>query len=240
MKDIVIEEQVISGATHRRTQLTKVYGFNSSKNGREDLYDLITDRVNYHKDKIIEPRIHEQLCQLIWTKKGRIDHPDNGHDDMVIALALALWVLYRGGDTAREMGVVLHPIKTDAEIDEEVLSIGNDAEIISDKIEVLDRPEAQVDQQMQILDSAPGKMSYEEWRNKELEREREAVEKILMTKDGRDAYAKAYHIDENDINSEVMFKIPDSVFMQDVYDTPNPTNGARNLYERFMKVMSVR
>ena len=45
---------------------------------------------------------------------------------------------------------------------------------------------------------------------------------------------------ESDINSEVMFKIPDSVFTQDVYDTPNPTNGAGNLYERFMKVMSVR
>ena len=55
---------------HRRTQQVKVYGLDSSKNMRNELMDLVSDRVQFHKDKVIEPRIHEQLCALKYDPKS--------------------------------------------------------------------------------------------------------------------------------------------------------------------------
>ena len=241
IKDRVVEEQVINGITHRRQQKVKVYGFDSSKSGRAELFELVNDRVEYHKDKVIDPRIHEELCALKMDVKGRIDHPVGGHDDLVIAWALALWVLYRGGDIANEFGITRHMIKTDAEIDEEIYEVNTDAEIISDKLEIVDN-EAEVDEQLKILSSAPGNKSFEEWRQEEFAREQQAMEKILATKAGREAYMRAYNVDEEDIDADTMTRIPDSVFT-DFYNDDNQAEqsmGRGNLYDAFMRVMSAR
>ena len=244
MKERVIEEYVMAGATHRRQQLVKVYGTDSSKNVRDELYDLVTDRVNFHKDKVIDARIHEELSQLIFTKKGRIDHQETTHDDLVIAWALALFVIYRGGDIANQFGITRHSIKTDAELDEEVFDFNKDAELIFEKIDVTDKPEdlSQVDQQMEILNNAPGKYSYEEWRKMEMEKEAQALQKIIRTKEGKQAYARKYNIDVDSINNDVMFRMPDDVFTSGYYDEDENIDsvGAGNLYNRFSKFVGVR
>lgn len=241
IKDRVIEEQVINGVTHRRQQKVKVYGFDSSKSGRAELFELVNDRVEYHKDKVVDPRIHEELCALRMDVKGRIDHPVGGHDDLVIAWALALYVLYRGGDIANEFGITRHMIKTDAELDEEIYDVNTDAEVIADKIEVVDN-EAEVDQQLKILDSAPGKMDYEEWRKSEFAAEEEAVKKILSTKQGKEAYIRHYHLDPESVEDDTMVTLPSSLFT-DFYSDGNEMEqgvGKGNLYQSFMKVMSYR
>lgn len=243
IKDRVVEEQVVNGVTHRRQQKVKVYGFDSSKSGRAELFELVNDRVEYHKDKVIDPRIHEELCALKMDVKGRIDHPVGGHDDLVIAWALALFVLYRGGDIANDFGITRHMIKTDAEVDEELYEVNNtDTELISDKLEIIENPE--VGEQLKVLDSTPGKMSYEEWRQAEFAREQEAARKILATRDGRDAYIRAYHIDPESIDEQTVVQLPDSIFTTDFYDDMNQmqqnSTGRGNLYSAFMKVMSVR
>lgn len=243
IKDRVIEEQVINGVTHRRQQKVKVYGFDSSKSGRAELFELVSDRVEYHKDKVIDARIHEELCALKMDIKGRIDHPVGGHDDLVIAWALALYVLYRGGDIANEFGITRHMIKTDAELDEEIYEVSKgDMEVISDKLEVINSPEAQVEEQLEVLNNTPGRMSMEDWRKAEFAREQEAARKILATKDGKAAYIKAYNLDSESIGDETMVKLPDSIFT-DFYMDGNQMEqgvGRGNLYSAFMKVMSVR
>ena len=241
IKDRVIEEQVINGVTHRRQQKVKVYGFDSSKNARAELFDLVNDRVAYHKDKVIDARIHEQMCALKMDVKGRIDHPVGGHDDLVIAWALALFVLYRGGDIANDFGITRHMIKTDADVDEELYDVkAGDAEIITDKLEIIENPE--INEQIKVLESAPGKMSFEEWRQAEFAAEQEALRHVLSTKAGREAYVRTYNIDPETINDEPMVQIPNSVFT-DFYSDSNQMEqgvGRGNLYQSFMKVMGVR
>lgn len=243
IKDRVVEEQVINGVTHRRQQKVKVYGFDSSKSGRAELFELVNDRVEYHKDKVIEPRIHEELCALKMDVKGRIDHPVGGHDDLVIAWALALFVLYRGGDIANEFGITRHMIKTDAELDEEIYEVNRDAEVISD-ITTPVNPE--IEEQLEILKKTPGNMSYEDWMRSEAEAEEKAVAKILSTKDGRAAYVRKFHIDAEGFEDEnpTITRLPSSVYTTDYYSESNQleqqSTGRGNLYQSFMKVMSVR
>ena len=243
IKDRVIEEQVINGITHRRQQKVKVYGFDSSKSGRAELFELVNDRVEYHKDKVIDARIHEELCALRMDIKGRIDHPVGGHDDLVIAWALALYVLYRGGDIANDFGITRHMIKTDIELDEEIYEVSKgDMEVISDKLDIVDSPEAQVDEQLKVLASTPGQMSMEEWRRAEFAREQEAMRKILATKDGKRAYINSFNIDPESLGETVNVTIPNEVF-NDFYMENNQMEqgvGRGNLYSAFMKVMGVR
>lgn len=241
IKDRVVEEQVINGITHRRQQKVKVYGFDSSKNARAELYDLVNDRVSYHKDKVIDPRIHEELCALRMDVKGRIDHPVGGHDDLVIAWALALFVLYRGGDIANEFGITRHQYKTDADLDEEIYDIQRDAEVISDKLEIVEN-DAQTEDQISYLKSGAGSTSFDEWAKAEFAKEQEAMRKILSTKDGREAYMRTYHLDNGDFGEETVVPIPQSVFT-DFYNENNQLEqgiGKGNLFAQFMKVANAR
>ena len=242
IKDRVVEEQVINGVTHRRQQKVKVYGFDSSKNARAELYDLVSDRVSYHKDKVIDPRIHEELCALKMDVKGRIDHPVGGHDDLVIAWALALYVLYRGGDIANEFGITRHQFKTDADLDEEIYDVQNDAEVISDKLEIVEN-DAETEDQIQYLKSGPGNTTFDDWAKSEFAREQSAMQKILATKAGREAYIRDNHLDATEFGDNTITQLPDDVFTN-FYDDGNQmeqqSTGRGNLFSQFMKVMNAR
>lgn len=232
IKDRVIEEQIISGATHRRTQQVKVYGLDSSRNVRNELMDLVTDRVQFHKDKVIEPRIHEQLCALRYDpKRDRIDHPENGHDDMVIAWALALFVLYRGGDIANEFGITRRAFKTDAEIDEEIYDVKQDAEVISTKLDIISNEE--IKEQLDVLKPAT---QYKDWVEAEMRSDQECLMRIMSTKQGKQAYIEKYHLDPDDFPDQGMVKLPDSVFTDFYNDDKNMGIGKGNLYSMFMGV----
>ena len=89
IKDKVIEERIVGSAIHKRTQKTKVYGSDSTKAERESLMEILRERVEYHKDKIISPIIYEELCGLEVKKNGKIEHSSNTHDDQVFSW---LWV----------------------------------------------------------------------------------------------------------------------------------------------------
>ena len=146
-------------------------------------------------------------------------------------------------DIANDFGITRHMIKTDTEQDEELYEVNKDAEIICDKIETIDNG-SEVEDQMKYLDTAPGKKLYSEWVNDEYQKDQKALEKVLSTKIGREAYIQANHIDPTDFaEAHSVYTVPDSVFT-DFYSDENAMErqdaGAGNLYERFMKVMSVR
>ena len=144
-------------------------------------------------------------------------------------------------DIANEFGITRQMIKTDAEIDEEIYDVKRDAEVISDKIDIIQNDE--VSEQVKYLEDAPGKMSYSEWTKAEFAREQEAVKKILSTKQGREAIVRTSNLDPEDIGDDTMVTLPNSVFT-DFYSESNELEqqsiGRGNLYSAFMKVMSVR
>ena len=89
IKDKVIEERMMGPQIVKKTQKMKVYGSDSTKNERETLMEILRDRVDYHKDKIISKTIYDELCGLEVKKNGRIEHSQNTHDDQVFSW---LWV----------------------------------------------------------------------------------------------------------------------------------------------------
>ena len=72
----------------------KKFGYATSASGRasrENLYgSVLTQSVKYTGSQVHDPTLVQQILSLV-TRKGRIDHPEGEHDDMVIAWLLSYW-----------------------------------------------------------------------------------------------------------------------------------------------------
>ena len=95
-----------------------MYGLNSNKGVRKDLIDILMDRVEMHKDKIISPIIYNELLGMEIKKNGKIEHSETTHDDQVFSMLMALHVWYNGTNLAERYGIKKTTIKTDEDVDE--------------------------------------------------------------------------------------------------------------------------
>lgn len=89
---------------HRRdptlyTRFKKLFGFATSGSGitsRTALYSqTLAMATTRGPDRVYDKQTIDQIAGLI-TKKGRIDHPDGEHDDMVIGWLLCFWLITKG------------------------------------------------------------------------------------------------------------------------------------------------
>ncbi len=65
----------------------------SGRHSREGLYQQTLQRAAaLGCDKVYDPQLVNEICGLS-SKNGRVDHGKNGHDDMVIAWLLVVWML---------------------------------------------------------------------------------------------------------------------------------------------------
>jgi hypothetical protein len=75
----------------------KLFGFATSATGRacrDELYSVNLQNAVRRCSKVIRDRkLSEQITGLITNKRGRIDHEEGGHDDMVVAWLLAHWFM---------------------------------------------------------------------------------------------------------------------------------------------------
>ena len=209
IKDKIIEERIIGSAIHKRTQKTKVYGSDSTKAEREQLMEILRDRVEYHKDKIISPIIYEELCGLEVKKNGKIEHSSNTHDDQIFSWLWALYIYYCGGDLMANWGITKRVLKTDADLEEAVVDIKEDtANIIGN---IVEEEYEEVPEQLQALTAAPGKLSYDEWVHNETMKDQECMDRLMQNKDIRKAYEDRYHISMANQSSDIV-TLPNSVF----------------------------
>lgn len=209
IKDKIVEERVVGAQVHRKTQKTKIYGSDSTHNEREKLMEILRNRVDYHKDKIISKTIYDELVGLEVKKNGRIEHSDNTHDDQVFSWLWALYVWYEGGDLMNQWGIKKRQLRTDSDLEEAVFNIEEPTKLITEEIEIIDNEEVQ--QQLDELSKFPGQKTFTQWAKEQQAIDDEAMNKILATKVGREAYARQFHtsFDESD---EKFTTIPDDVF----------------------------
>ena len=214
IKDKVIEERIGGGQSMVRKQKTKVFGSDSTHEEREKLMDILRNRVDFHKDKIVSKTIYDELCGLEVKKNGRIEHSSNTHDDQIFSWLWALYIIYEGGELMRTWGIERHEIKTDAELDEAVYDFDKPGTTIDLDFGVtsLDTQEM-IDQQMQQLNQGPGKMLYQEWVKKEVENDKKALEKLLRDPEARKAYAQQMHLNPSELEPTGLTTIPDEVFL---------------------------
>lgn len=201
----------MTGATvHRRTQKTKVYGSDSTKAEREQLMEILRDRVEYHKDKIISPTIYEELCGLEVKKSGKIEHSTNTHDDQIFSWLWALYIYYNGGDLMNNWGITKRVLRTDADLEEAVVDIHEDSEDMVQDLDIIDNQE--INEQLQMMKDAPGQKLYEEWMQEQARQDEESMNRLLASKVVQKSLAERYHVIVPQAQQTVQ-TIPTEVFL---------------------------
>ena len=213
IKDRVIEERVGGSQMYKRTQKTKVYGSDSTHGEREKLMEILRNRVDFHKDKIISKTIYDELCGMEVKKNGRIEHSNTTHDDQTFSWLWALYVLYEGGDLMRNWGIERHEIKTDADLDEAVYDFEAEKKDVNLELGISVETQELIDEQMKVLDQAPGKKLYQDWVKSEMEADKKALKKLLQDPAAKEAYARQMHLNLSDLDEgPVLTELPDAVF----------------------------
>lgn len=214
IKDKVVEERIGGGQSLTRKQKTKVFGSDSTHEEREKLMDILRNRVDFHKDKIISKTIYDELCGLEVKKNGRIEHSSNTHDDQVFSWLWALYIIYEGGELMRTWGIERHEIKTDAELDEAVYDFDKQGTNVN--LDMTTSPESQeiIDEQMAQLNQAPGKMLYRQWVEKEIENDKKSLQRLLQDPKAKEAYARQMHLNPSEFDDGSFTTLPDDVFLQ--------------------------
>ena len=113
IKDKIYEERYDGMRTIKTTKKTKVFGLDETHKTRTRLMEILDDRVKYHKNKFHAQILSDELHQLTVKKNGRIEHCDNGHDDTLFSMLLALYVWYDGIDLMANFHLKKREIKTD-------------------------------------------------------------------------------------------------------------------------------
>lgn len=211
IKDKVVEERVMGSAIHKRTQKTKVYGSDSTKAEREKLMEILRDRVEYHKDKIVSPTIYEELCGLEVKKNGKIEHSTNTHDDQVFSWLWALYIYYEGGDLMNNWGITKRVLRTDADLEEAVVDIQEEQTGTTQAIEVEENEE--ISAQLETLAKAPGQKMYEQWLQEEHAKDEQALNKILNDRAAQRSLSERFQIMMNNTNNSPVQTIPTEVFL---------------------------
>ena len=240
IKDRIIEERIGGHDSYKKKVKTKVYGSDSTHEEREKLMDILRNRVDYHKDKIISKTIYDELCGLEYKKNGRIEHSSNTHDDQIFSWLWALYIIYEGGDLMKNWGIQRHEIKTDAELDEAVYDFDSNSTTIDlDKTTDLETQEI-IEQQLQQLDQAPGKVMYRQWVEKEVANDKAALEKLLRDPKAREAYAKQMHLAMSEVEPSGITSLPNEVFMSvdPTEQQQGPDQGnLSGLYSRLARIL---
>ena len=223
IKDKVIEERVMGAQVLKKTQKMKIYGSDSTHDERERLMEILRERVEYHKDKIISKTIYDELCGLEVKKNGRIEHSTNTHDDQVFSWLWALYMWYYGGDVVNNWGIQKRVLRTDADLEEAVFDIQEPKSDLLKNLEMQDISNDttdNIDNQLKFLDTPVGKMLYHQWIAEMKAADDAAMKKILSTKQGREAYERQYHTVLQDQENNSVENIPLHVFE----DFNNPTD----------------
>lgn len=226
IKDKVIEERQQADHVYKAKKRMKVYGLDSTKKIRELLMEILRERMEYHKDKFVSPIILAELKGLEVKKNGKIDHSANTHDDQIFSLLMALYVWYYGKNLTENYGIKKGTIQTDESLDEVIRDWDTATEFVGDYIEDFyiedDKSvKGEVNKFIRESKKSMGK-TYSEFLNEQAESNREALNKYLSTKVGRQAYASTYNLDLKDLEEQygtgVLYNIPLEVF-KSFYDT---------------------
>lgn len=221
IKDKTIEESVEDGVIVTKKRKTKVYGLQSTKEVREQLIELLRERMTYHKDKFISPTIYKELTGLEVKKNGKVEHSDLTHDDQIFSYLMAMYVWYEGKNLRENFGIQKFGIKTEEAVDDVLeLSSVDDVSDITEEIAYVNRDKQdEYEKQMAELQKGKGVL-FSEFVANQRKKEDEQLKLMLQSPVVREAYAKRYGIkadtiaiDDKAYGPGVGQQVPNSVFL---------------------------
>ncbi len=203
IKDKIFEERFDGIRMQKTTKRVKIYGLDETHATRTKLMEILQDRVHHHKDKFHSEVIINELFQLTVKKNGRIEHCDNGHDDTIFSMLLALYVWYEGKDLAANFHIKKKELKRAEEECIDILDDDPNSDLVS------------LEREMIITeDTTEEEKSFNESQkfvNKKIKTHSEAMkeqqqsiqdnfERVLKTNPRfRKAYCQTYNVKEEDI-----------------------------------------
>lgn len=232
VKDIVTEERQDGVHAYKQKIRTKVYGLTSTKAIRQLLIDILLERVENHKDKIISPIIYNELLGMEVKRNGKIEHSASTHDDQVFSMLMALYVWYEGVNLSERFGIKKSTIKTDEEIDEQIDYYNDDTVEIVEHFNQQDELSAEIEYDLNAAIQAGG-TPMQEFLEQRRAKEKAQFEALVQTPLGERAYRQTYNIPDsvplsNYFNDANGFNVPDSVFL----GFYNPNTGTLDGYDR--------
>lgn len=164
----------------------------------------------------MSPIIYRELETLEVKRNGKVEHSANGHDDQIFSYLMALYVWYEGTNLKENYGIIKRTIKTDQELDEDITPIETKYDGILNEIETSD--DDMVNSQLKALEMTA--ISHQEWRDKEYQKDRAALEHLLSNDPNAvKAYEEKYSTRIADkMESNGLYEIPDEVFNLDYND----------------------
>lgn len=240
-KERYLQEQVSStGRMERKSHTIIQYGVNTREN-RDRYFELLFQRVQYHKDKFIAPILASELRTLEYKKNGRIEHASTAHDDQLFSYMLALYVWYDGENLAN-YGVYKSTLKTDQELDEATIDIEADSGVTID-LNADSKTSEMVEQQLKQL----GDLGYTDMRTfrvKEYESDRKALHDLLENDpNAKKAYIMKYHLDPENLGplaTRATRDIPEDIFLSDPYDDKGYDIYQGNMASQFKNIKNLR
>lgn len=234
IKDRVTEERFDGVKVIRKSQKTKVFGLDETKQTRELLMEILRDRMENHKAKFISPIIFNELTTLEMKKNGRIEHSANAHDDQVFSYLLALYVWYEGKNLMENFGLDKGVLYTDSN-DESYLGLEETYRNIVEEIDVEENEELQTELDYLLNNKS---ISYKQWQEQEFLKDQMALKELLKNKRMREAWARQNHEDLDTLNEEHTWTtLPNEIFIIDDF---NDTDNRSDLQKAFENITDLR
>lgn len=238
IKDKVIEESFDGVRNIKKSAKVRVYGTDSSKEVRSRLIEILYDRVAMHKDKFIAPILHQEMESMEVKKNGKVEHSQNSHDDQVFSYLMALRVWYDGIDIMERYGIQKNTIKTDEDVDIELLSVDSSntyggmspVDIDSMVSTMENNEENEVEDQLDYVKKAGLDKLYQDYYRQKHQDDYEVLQQLINTNsEARKAFAKKNHLDPEDRdlfdNQGGFINLPDELFGNtEVYDDEESSN----------------
>ena len=201
IKERTIEERPDGIKTWKRKQMTKVYGVDNTGTVREQLMDLLTDRVRDHYDKFISPILYEELKNLEIKKTGRIDHSANSHDDTIFSYLYSIYPIYYGKNIRENWHITIPTLRTAEDEAQEIFQDFDATEAVSivRDLENMEHHDDMVQDQLNTLDKSK---LYTQFLEQQRAENDAAMAQILATKIGREAYSRQFNVPLEQLEGE--------------------------------------
>lgn len=189
---------------------------NSTRDVRKQLIDILLERVENHKDKIVSPIIYNELLGMEVKRNGKIEHSDSTHDDQVFSMLMALWVWYEGTNLGERYGIRKTSIKTDDEVDEPIDYFNDDTVDIVGSFNTQDELAEEIERDIKAAIAAGG-VAIDEFLERRRAEEKAQFEALVHTPLGEKAYRELYNIPRDEpiekyVHGGETYTFPEHVF----------------------------
>lgn len=84
------------GFTVKRATKNIIYGVDTTAKTRKLMLELLPEIIDSEYDKIISPRLYEDIAGLERKKTGKVEHSETSHDDNLMSYLIFRYALHHG------------------------------------------------------------------------------------------------------------------------------------------------